>query len=74
MNVFDPEEIIITQKDYPAIHHLLDFKNEDIPLIEYELAQLLDRTIPFTDETGNYWKIDDNDSSYRSAFLKGLDI
>lgn len=74
LNVFDPEEILITQRQYHPVHDKLFFKKEDTRIIEYELIQLLKHTLPFQDATGVYWKIDNENAPYRSAFLNGLNI
>lgn len=74
LNVFDPDEIIITQKEYNQGQDKLFFQKEDTRIIEYELAQILDHAIACKDESGNYWQLDPGDTSYHSAFLNGLDI
>ncbi len=74
LNTFDPEEIIITKKEYDPFHYQWHFKRENARINEYELAQLLDHASSFTDKTGTFWKIDSADTPYRSAFLNGLDI
>jgi hypothetical protein len=74
LNVFDAEEIRIVKKEYPRQQEELFFKKEDTRIIEYELRQLLDHTVPFRDKTGAYWIIDNTNNTYRSAFLNGLEI
>jgi len=73
LNVFDPEEILITKKEYDPAFDKLYFKKEDTRIIEYELAQILAYAIPIH-ETSPHWRIDPDNNGYRSAFLNGLDI
>lgn len=75
LNVFGPEEIIITQIKYDPIQEEF-FKRENDPrIVEYELAQLLRHAIAYPGDTemGKHWKIDQDNFAYRSAFLQGLD-
>lgn len=74
LNVFDPEEILITDKEYDSIQDKLFLEIQDKRIIEYKLANILQNAICFTDEKGVYWKINSEDTDYRSAFLSGLYI
>lgn len=74
LNVFDPDEIFIMQKEYNTVTDKLYFNKDETRIIEYELMQILENTFPINDNMGIYWKIDTNNIRYRSSFLNGLDI
>lgn len=74
LNVFDPEEILITDKEYDSIQDKLFLEKHDTRIIESKLTIILQNAVCFTDEKGIYWKINSEDIDYRSAFLNGLDI
>lgn len=73
LNVFDPEEILITKREYDLALEKLHFKNEDTRIVEYELAQILAYAIPIHG-TDPHWRIDPNNNGYKSSFLNGLEI
>jgi hypothetical protein len=74
LNVFDPEEILITDKNYSAAHDR-DFVQQQRRLREFELERLLsDAVFEQHPKRGAYWKLDTEKMTYRSSFLHGLDI
>lgn len=74
LNVFDPEEILITDREYDSIQFKIFLENHENRIIEYKLISILQNSIYYTDKKDGYWKINSEDADYRSSFLSGLDI
>ena len=74
LNVFDPEEILIAEKEYDSTQFKLFLEKHDTRIIEYKLTSILQNATCITDAKGIFWKINTEDLDYRSSFLSGLDI
>lgn len=74
LNVFDPEEICITDKSYSAVHDRY-FMEQERRWMELEMDRLLAATVQEEHaRRGSYWKFDTAKMNYRSSFLNGLSI
>jgi hypothetical protein len=74
LNVFDPEEICITDKSYSAVHDRY-FMDQERRWKELEMDRLLAATVLEQHaRRGSYWRFDTANMTYSSSFLNGLSI